>query len=166
MKIKTDKYGFTLLELIIVCFLIGIMLAVAVPSVHTTLFANSLKSSARKIIGLVGEARELAVRMHQPYIIHINQNENTLWYVKEADQEKDDDKDKVSFTLPEDVEIKTIWVNREELSSQDQVTIWINKQGYMNRVGLDIEDDDTNMLHLQFYTFLDSPTITEEFVSQ
>ena len=83
-----DEKGFTLIELIVVTFLIGIMLSISIPSLRNTFFTDPLKASTRKIIGLVTGVRELAARSQQPYLLHISQMENRIWYEKEVDGEK------------------------------------------------------------------------------
>ena len=82
------KGGFTLLELIVVCALIGIMLSLSIPSFRTTFFSDPLKTTARRLIGLVNGVRELAVREQQPYLLHINQGEKRIWYEREDKKEE------------------------------------------------------------------------------
>ena len=160
--------GFTLLELIVVCALIGIMLSLSIPSLRTTFFSDPLKTTARKLIGLVNGVRELAVRQQQPYLLHINQMEKRVWYEREDKKDKIDKKDnmvdekrhKQELRFPESVILSRVWTGKDD-SSQDQTTIWITKQGYMKQTLIQIEDDAGNNLKVQFFPFLDSAVIAD-----
>ncbi len=152
--------GFTLLELIVVCALIGIMLSLSIPSLRTTFFSDPLKTTARKLIGLVNGVRELAVRQQQPYLLHINQMEKRVWYEREDKKvnKENEKRQKQEFRFPETVTLSGVWTGKDD-SSQEQTTIWITKQGYMKQTLIQIEDDAGNNLKVQFFPFLDSAVI-------
>jgi prepilin-type N-terminal cleavage/methylation domain-containing protein len=162
------KRGFTLLELLVVCALIGIMLSLSLPSLRTNFFSDPLKTTARKLIGLVSGVRELAVREHQPYLLHINQGEKRIWYEREDKNEKkyainnreDDKRQRQELRIPEGVTLSAVWLGKED-SLQDQTTLWISKQGYMKQTLLQLEDDDGNTLKVQFFPFLDSALVAD-----
>ncbi len=159
------KGGFTLLELIVVCALIGIMLSLSIPSLRTTFFSDPLKTTARRLIGLVNGVRELAVREQQPYLLHINQGEKRIWYEREDKKDKkanmeDERRHNKELRFPESVTISTVWLGKDD-SLQDQTTLWITKQGYMMQTLIQIEDDAGNNLKVQFFPFLDSAVIAD-----
>ena len=170
----SSERGFTLLELIVVCALIGIMLSFSVPSLRMTLFSDPLKSTARNLIGLVNGVRELAVRHQQPYLLHISEAEKRIWYEMENNNEANNEAEKENnheaekredrrgqeLVLPETVEISGMWIGGVE-SSEDRKVIWISKQGYIQRTRIRIEDKDGKHLNIQFFPFLDSVTVAE-----
>lgn len=84
-----ETRGFTLLELIVVCTLIGIMLTISVPSLRSAFSTNPLKSTARQVVGVINEVRQTAVRNQEPYHLYISQLENRIWYEKAEDEKKD-----------------------------------------------------------------------------
>lgn len=157
--------GFTLLEMIIVCVLIGLMLSLAVPTMRNAIFTDPLKSSSRKIIGLVSGVRELAVRNQQPFLLHINEGENRLWFEKEVDTGKIEEEitqQDSQLLLPDTVKISGLWIGGDQTVLRDNSAIWISKQGYMQRTAIRIENDDGDMLTLQFFPFLDSVEISDQ----
>lgn len=156
------------MELIIVCILIGLMMAVAAPTMRNALFSDPLKASARNIIGKVTGVRELAVRYQQPYLLHISQSESRIWYEKDgvpADSEEEEEKKLESrqVQLPEEIEINEIWIGGDGSSVEGKTVVWISKQGYMNPTKIQLQDDDGNELTVEFHPFIDSATISDRF---
>lgn len=160
-----DEKGFTLIELIVVTALIGIMLSLTIPSLRNTFFTDPLKATTRKAIGLVTGVRELAVRSQQPYLLHVNQLENRIWYEPEdAGNEKSesDTQNQGELQFPESVRISGILVESNESSSVDETVVWISKQGYMTDLILRLEDEDGNYLNVQFYPFIDPALVSDQ----
>jgi len=84
-----DNRGFTLLELVVVMGLLGLMLVVTVPRFRQVLATNELKASIRKIVGLVGEVRDRAIRNHKDYRLHIDIGANRFWVVGDGASAED-----------------------------------------------------------------------------
>lgn len=157
--------GFTLLELIVVTALIGIMLSISIPSLRNTFFTDPLKATTRKIIGLVTGVRELAVRSQQPYLLHISQLENRIWYEQDVDKGVDRGDETPSsgeLSFPESVKITGVWVGADDSASQGHIVIWISKKGYLIDTIIRLEDDDGNHLNVQFYPFLAPAIVSDE----
>ena len=163
-----DEKGFTLIELIVVTFLIGIMLSISIPSLRNTFFTDPLKASTRQIIGLVTGVREAAARSQQPYLLHISPMDNRIWYEKEVKEEENQENDTLQaaeLLLPEAVKITEVLVSDDDGSSLDQIVIWISKQGFIADTIIRIEDNDGNHLNVRFYPFLDPAIVSDEVAS-
>jgi prepilin-type N-terminal cleavage/methylation domain-containing protein len=162
-----EPQGFTLIELIVVTALIGILLAISVPSLRNTVFTDPLKSTTRKMIGLVTGVRELAVRSQQSYLLHISQLENRIWYEAEIVDKVKKENDPLKggeLLLPESVRISGVWTEGDDDSSDGQIDIWINKQGFLSDTIIRIEDSDRNHLNVQFYPFLKPAIVPDQVV--
>ncbi|SDO74387.1 pilus assembly FimT family protein [Desulforhopalus singaporensis] len=156
--------GFTLMELVVVCAIIGIMLSIVVPAMRGFVFGDPLKTSSRKLIGYVAEARSRSIRLQKPYILYISQLENRLSYEPAAREETDAETGETAreFKLPDSVSISEIWVEGES-GVEGKLGVWINEQGYMNQTMIQLQDDAGESVTLHFHTFLDTVSITDDF---
>ena len=166
---ENDSRGFTLLELIIVCALIGIMLTVSVPSLRSAFFTNPLKSSARQVIGITNEARQKAVRSQQPYHLHLSRLENRLWYETINPGEVEDEDDGLGqnktreLQLPTSIRLSNLWLKSSGVVSEDKTSIWISKKGYMEQAAIQLSDELGNSLSIQLNPFTDPIAVSEDF---
>lgn len=160
-----SEQGFTLLEMIMVCVVIGLMLSLSVPSMRSSFFTDPLKSTSRKVIGMVSSVREIAVREQQTYLLHISEGENRIWYEGEFNVQNPLDGSKSGIhelVFPDSVKIAGMKVGGESSQVQDHVEIWISKKGYMHHTVIRLEDDDGEEITLQFFPFLDSVEISDQ----
>lgn len=162
--IATKQSGFTLLELIVVCVLIGTMLVVSVPTLRNSFIGDQLKTTSRKIIGFVNGIRQLAEREHQSYFLNIDKTENRIWYEKDITIETEEEiEDTEKLIFPSEVRIAEIWTRSEGEYSDDQHRIWISPKGYMDQTVLHLEDEGNNVISLHFSPFLDNVRVYDQY---
>ena len=167
-SVKEAK-GFTLLELVVVCALIGIMLSISVPSLRSAFFTNPLKSTTRQVVGIINEARQTAVRNQEAYYLHLSQIENRIWYEKVTEDEEgtvEDEFDapqKRELQFPASISLRKVWVQSSGILSEDKTTFWISKKGYMEQAALQLSDEFDNSLSVQLNPFTDPIAVTEDF---
>ena len=156
--------GFTLIELIVVCALIGILLIAGVPSFRQTLLSDALGSSSRKMAGYINEVRGKAARERKPYLIVIETGDNT-YHASEADQGVDIDEEEVGRRLGDGVSFKSVWSrSRQGLIDDSSVELWVSKEGYMDESVIQLEDDENGegtSLHIE--SFMSTITIIDGF---
>ncbi|MFT5700790.1 MAG: prepilin-type N-terminal cleavage/methylation domain-containing protein [Desulforhopalus sp.] len=166
---KNKTTGFTLLELIVVCALIGIMLTISVPSLRGAFFTNPLKSTARQVIGIVNEVRHKAVRNQQAYHLYLSQLENRIWYEKigiDDDSLQEDAFDAppvYELQFPASISLSKVWIQSSGVISEDKTSFWISKKGYMEQAAILLSDEQDNSLSVQLAPFTDPIAITEDF---
>jgi prepilin-type N-terminal cleavage/methylation domain-containing protein len=67
-----SEQGFTLVECMFVCAIVGVMVALAFPSMTRYRERQEAKSSATSVAGLLNEARARATTEATPYIVYFN----------------------------------------------------------------------------------------------
>lgn len=162
-----DESAFTLFELLIVCALISVMLAVAAPTLKNSLLTDPLKSSSRKVIGLIKAVREKAVRDQQAYVITFDLTENRIWYRRESATEAEEPDDEVpedALHLKQPVRIVDIRTRSGGKMDEGQPQLWVSRQGYIDETMIHLENDDDEVLTMLFSPFLGNVRITDSYV--
>ena len=153
---KQNK-GYTLIELTLVIFLLGVMLAISIPNFRYSLLTDGLKSTTRKIIGLVKGIRNEAIREQKTYLFNIDLEYNLLW-VEHADMdeaEKELAKAR-AFELPQGIRIMDVWRKGKGKKMDGEVSIPFNKKGYTEYTLLHLGAEDGREFTLALSPFLGS----------
>lgn len=164
------EYGFTLLELIIVCVLISISLALSMPTLRSAFVGDELAAGSRKVISLITSARDRAVREGVPQLVSYDAADRKLWYEpvpEENEQNKEEDggqQKRSQVILPEGVQIDEI----QQASGKDDSRpltdgLWISKQGYMDRTFIRLTDEDNESVYLIIMPFFFDIQVLDEF---
>jgi prepilin-type N-terminal cleavage/methylation domain-containing protein len=153
----SSKQGFTLLELLIVCLLISISLAFAIPTLRNTLVTDELASGSRKVISLIKSCRTRATSQHKAFFIFYDVSERKFWY-QAAETENERNIAPPSITLPPGIQIRKVTqANTSTSKNAKQNSIWISKQGYMDKTAIELIDKNNQSISLLISAFL--PTI-------
>ncbi len=165
MRHSALQKGFTLLELLIVCLLISISLALSIPSIRSSLITDDLASGSRKVISLIKSCRAKATSDQKPYLILYDTAERTLWYRPADQKEKQELTARSSITLPDTVQIRQI-KQATGSSDKDPVKdgIWISRQGYVDQTTIYLSDSGNNNLSLLISPFLPTIKIVEGII--
>lgn len=161
-----NESAFTLFELLVVCALISVMLAIAVPTLKNSLLTDPLKTSSRQVIGLIKAVREKAVRDQQAYLITFDRPENRIWFVKESAVGREDVEENITdvLHLPEPIRILDIWTRSDGKQETDQPILWVSKQGYIDETLIHLGNDEDEVLSMLFSPFLGNVRITDKYV--
>ena len=109
MRVAQEK-GYTLIELAVVVVLIGLMLAISIPRIQYSLLTDNLKSTTRRIIGLVKGLRDEAIREQKVCLLCFDIESNELWVESDAPSEEERELARErAFRLPPDIRILDVW---------------------------------------------------------
>lgn len=101
-----NSRGFTLIELAVVVFLIGLILFLSAPTVRNSLLRDDLQSAVNSIAATATNLRNDAVRDGVTYILNINIDDSLFWtYSADMTPGKKADMKRASFKFPEGVKI-------------------------------------------------------------
>ena len=147
--------GFTLLELMIVMVIIAVMTSFAIPSLRTSLYSDQLKTTARRVIGLVSEASQEAIRTQTVHLLSFDLEQNRIWLTASKTGKLDDDKESnQKLTVPESVRIVDIESDHGGKRSGGTTEIRFSKQGYVDKTLIHLRSDDGRDLTIMLSPFL------------
>ncbi|MBN1663827.1 MAG: prepilin-type N-terminal cleavage/methylation domain-containing protein [Deltaproteobacteria bacterium] len=129
---RNNHKGYTLIELAVVVFIIGLMLAFAVPRIRDTLLGDALKTAARQLTGAVKELRSDAVREQVDYVIAFDLEHGVYWrYSADMTPEKKDEMKQQLFRFPDGVRIADMHHIGGAKKSEGEGQIRFFKKGYV-----------------------------------
>jgi prepilin-type N-terminal cleavage/methylation domain-containing protein len=150
-----DKKGYTLIELIVVLVLIGLVLTLAAPRLRNALLTDNLKGTARKIIGIISNLRNEAIREQRDYFLHFDLNTNRFWvsYGSMTDEERTVAREEGS-NLPVDIHLDDIWIMGEGKIMEGDARIRFTRRGYTQKSAIHLSSEDGRKLTLVLSPFL------------
>ena len=161
---RNSAAGYTLLELIVVIVLLGLMFGLTVPKFRQALVNDSLNATSLRLIGLVQDLREQAVRGQEPYTLHFDIRANEVWaFANSASEDEQEKARKRAYKLPADIEIQDIW-SWSSGKLYDEATIRFSKKGYIEQSIIHLKSEDDREISLELYPFLGTIKIHEGYV--
>jgi prepilin-type N-terminal cleavage/methylation domain-containing protein len=110
LGIGLSRKGYTLVELVVVVFLAGMMLFLAVPAMRNVFLSDQLQSTTRQLATIARELRIDAVREQVDFVLHFDMTRNSYWtYAADMTPEKKDERKKKALLIPEGVKITDIY---------------------------------------------------------
>lgn len=167
------NHGYTLVELTVVVFLIGIMLSLAVPRIQDSFLSDDRKSATRRFVGKVRELQEAAVRDKKGYRLHLDISADRMWETIQPVSGADttvDDEDSGGFQDAEGdgekIAILDVEFSQEGKTNNGEVIIHFTKEGYVEPavIHLGSKADDAYTVHLS--PFLGVLDIYDEYVER
>jgi general secretion pathway protein H len=158
---KSNRNGYTLIELVVVVVLISIFLTIAVPKLRETLFSSGLKSAVRRLTGKVAQLRADAVRKHTAYWLYLDLESNSYW--DSTSPEVIDEERKDIEKLPSGVDLIDVD------SSTGKVTIGstairFSPRGYVEESRIHLRDESGTVYTLLIQPFLPKVKIENGYV--
>lgn len=156
--------GFSLVELVVVLFLIGILLSFTLPRVNGTILTNHTQSVSRRIISTVQLLKERSVRDQNLYILHLDLDAKRLWVTHESmSAEELEAAEQKGYALPDDVILLDVETPGKGKVTSGRADIHFYKKGYSDRALIHIEEDNHRRSFL-IETFLTRVRLYEEYV--
>ena len=157
--------GFTLMELIVVTFLISLMLFLAIPRLHSDLLFDSNKKIISWIMATTRSLREKALREQKRFDLIMDLENQCLWVSNEDTPEEELQSQKESaYRLPEDLRMIDVEYARKGTVSFGQTAISFYKKGYSDRALIHMEDEDNAQFSILIEPFLNKVAIYERYV--
>ena len=163
MRIKYHD-GFTLIELIVVIFLISIVFFYSMPRFQASLFSNNTKKTARWIINNVKVLKEKAAADQRLYTLHLDIAPGRLWTTNEfmREEELENAREK-GYELPNDVKLLDVEYPGKGKIALGIADICFYKTGYSDKALIHIEDSDNKQLTFLIEPFLSGVKLFEKY---
>jgi prepilin-type N-terminal cleavage/methylation domain-containing protein len=155
MNRMNNKKGYTLIELTVVIALIGMMLAISIPRFRYSLITDNLKSVTRRMIGVVKEIRDDAVREQKAYHLYLDLESNKLWieYPGMGEEEREARRER-AFTFPDDIRIMDVWRQERGKQADGELSIRFTEKGYVEYTAIHLGAEDGRVFTLILSPFL------------
>jgi general secretion pathway protein H len=161
----SSSKGFTLIELSVVVFLIGLMLLIAVPKVRDTMLSDGLKTTVNYLTGTARELRSDAVRNQVDYILRLDLDNNLIWtHSADMTPEGKNEMKKRAFKVPEEVNILDVYFFEKEKIIDGEALIRFSRKDYMHPAVVHLAQKDQRFT-LVFEPFLSSVRIYDKFIN-
>ena len=157
--------GYTLIELTVVMALIGVMLGMTAPKIRDAFLTDTLKKTARKMVGMINAARHDCVRNHQSYALHVDFESNRFWMAAASmnDEERILARNR-GTALPEDVRLLDLWLGGEGKKVAGEAWIRFTEKGYVRPSAVHLSSTDGRRLTLVLSPFLRKVEIVDKYV--
>ena len=159
------RKGFTLIELAVVIALVGLFLGLTMPRFRSSLVSDDLKATTRKIVGLVKEVRNEAIREQTAYTIHLDIESNRWWteHTGMGDEERELAKQK-AFVLPQGVRFLDVWCRSKGKRAHGDFALRFSKKGYVDRTMIHIGTETNREFTVELSPFLGTVKIHDTYV--
>ena len=156
--------GYTLIELIVVIVLIGIVMTLAMPRFRYSLLTDDLKSTTRKLTGMIMNLKNEAIRNQKIQELYFDLESNRCWVetpdMTEEEQYRAREK---SFDLPTGVRIMDIVFRGEGKKMIGETLIRFTKKGYIQPSIIHLGSEDGREFTLVLNPFLGSVKVLKEY---
>jgi len=143
---KFNKQGFTLIELVVVIALIGIALALAVPSLRDSLNEDDLKKASRQLIGLERKLRVEAVRDQVDYLLCFDIPNAAYWVIaSDMTPEKQSEIKSRPQHLPSEISIMDIVDANNKKQTADEARIKFGKNNFSSPAVIHLQYKEDKM---------------------
>jgi general secretion pathway protein H len=160
-----DRSGFTLIEMTMVIFLMGIMLSLTLPRLRDVALSDNLKNTVRTMNATVKEIRYQAIKDSHEYLLKFDFSSKAFWsdspYLTE---EKRIAAKENSISLPSDVRVIDISFQDGDKKTSGEVSIQFSKEGYISPSVIHLGSDDGRRFTYILRPFLGDADIIEEYV--
>ncbi len=157
--------GFTLIELMVILIFIGIVLTLTIPRVQTGIVTDDLKSSTRKMIGLIRGLKDEAVREHKTCFLHFDLESDRYWIDSTVMSEEERARAaENAFPLPKGVHVLDVWFRDKGKQMVGRTAIRFSKKGYIQPSVIHLGSEDDRVFTLVLSPFLGKVEIHEKYI--
>ncbi|MDR2548860.1 MAG: prepilin-type N-terminal cleavage/methylation domain-containing protein [Desulfobulbus sp.] len=162
-----NRRGFTLVELLVVMVLMGVIASFAVPRIGGFIYADRLKTTVRKLVGLIHRSAQMARQDQMPYLLTYKPGER-LFVAAPEEPARGEKKDAAvgreeRLTLADTVAVRDVWSWFGGLQAGDTMGIRFNKNGYVEPTIIHLRQEDGQEMSVILTPFLGKVKVEEGY---
>lgn len=157
--------GYTLIELTVVIFLLGLTLVLTVPRFRYAMLTDELKANIRIMVGKIRELRTEAIREQKTYKLCFDLESNRFWI--ESTDMSDEERAlayEMAFQLPGGVRILDIWFKAKGKKVDGKAEIYLTKKGYIEPSAIHLGAEDGREFTIVLRPFLGKVSVFDKYV--
>jgi len=161
-----DDRAFTLIELIVVMALMALVASFAVPRIGDFFYADQLKVTVRKLVGLIHRSSQLAQRQQIPYVLTYRPDERAFVAAPEerAGRRETDGGAEERLRLADTVTLRDLWSWYGGVQAGEGAVIRFNKNGYVEPTVIHLRTDGDEEMSVILTPFLGKVKIVDGYV--
>lgn len=169
--------GFTLLELLVVIMLISLVTSFTLPAIRTSLFTDQLKETSRKLIGMVTEVSQEAVRRQSEYLLYFDLDKDLIRAapaggsgsgsssgLSSSKSDKEEDPREIRLNIPESIRIVDIVSVHGGKNLDGTAELYFSKKGYVDKTAIHLRSDDGDEMTIILSPFMGVTRVFDSYV--
>lgn len=163
--IMVCRSGFTLIELTLVVFLLGVTMTLAIPRIHQSLFSDQASDEIRWLTNAVRALKAKSIEDRMDYTLHIDIDNNNYW-ISNATMTEEERQAAMArgYQASDDIRILDVDFPKSGKTFHGTADILFYQNGYSEKVLLHIEEDLTHQKTLLIEPFLKRTYIYDGYV--
>jgi general secretion pathway protein H len=164
-QITSTDSAYTLIELTVVMFLIGLMLALTIPRIQYAFLSDDLKTATRRMVGTIKTLREKAIREQKAFKLYLDMESNRYWDESNGmtEDERSEKRDNAPV-LPGNVQIIDVSRRGKGKKSVGDAVIRFSKKGYVEHAVVHLGTKNDSVRALVLSPFLGTVKVYDEYV--
>lgn len=157
--------GFTLIELSMVIFLMGLIVSLVLPQIRDAALSDTLKNTAMVLTSTVNEIRYQALKDSRECLLKFNFESKRFWAdLAWITDEERNVAETLSFSLPSDIEVMDICFKDGSTYTSGEVSIPISREGYITPAVIHLSSRDGRSFSFILRPFLGDASVVEEYI--
>ncbi|PKN24108.1 MAG: hypothetical protein CVU64_22885 [Deltaproteobacteria bacterium HGW-Deltaproteobacteria-21] len=169
LQSRKFHHGFTLIELSVTLFIVGILFFISMPKIGNFLFRTDLKETVRSLKAAVNVLRSKSISSHKPTALHLDLDRNVYWGAYAVQERKEENPGPQSMLisprrLPSDVRFLDAANINTSKKTFGLLSSTFNSKGALEETIIHLTDKNRNVITVVVNAYTGRFSIFDEYV--